>query len=426
MKRILFLFLFLCSLFFCFPAQAAEPVEKVDVTVTTDVSIVFDADASVSVSQFYVNNRSLVPITMRTVSVTAYNGWGLVPAGSTILADTKQLALGLENYYLQTGSNSLSIMVPEQTKKELLIMVERGAWTTSFAEQTAFHMEFSYDVGQKEFELTFDANGGDSQVAAVSANNEDTVILPKATRKGYDFAGWQDEEGKLYKDIYTMPIGDVTLTATWKLKIAYAVFSADDGSFTFYNTSDTITAGSKYKNKTVTAVFTGFLHKQYTEKSLPPWDSYKLQVKRVIVADEISPTYTACWFLRFRNCNYMELSKLDMSGVIDMSYMINLVASASTATALEIHGLADWNVSNVTNMYAVFNGTGKYATSFYIDDLSRWDVSKVTTMHSFFNGTGRYVAWSMDLSGWDVRNVTDHLTFDAGNEGKIIHPNWVN
>ena len=58
-----------------------------------------------------------------------------------------------------------------------------------------------------------------------------------------------------------------------------------------------------------------------------------------------------------------------------------------------------WDVSSVTNMYAMFDG----ATAFN-QDISGWDVSSVTNMGYMFDGA---TAFNQDISSWDVSNVTN-------------------
>jgi len=422
MKKLLIL-LSLCFMLY-FPTEAADVSETVNVTVPAELSVVFEADGTESISEFCISNQSVVPVTICNIRVTEYHGWELVPRETQIPANTTQIALCLGEQCLQAGDNPVNIFIPEHTEQQLDIKIIRGAWTTSASEQVAFHMEFEYAVGQKEFRLSFDANGADQSVETVGVCNGDTIALPQPTRAGYDFKGWKDEEGNLYTTSYTMPIGAVTLTAQWAKKTIYAVYSADDNSFIFYHTSQNITAGSTYNGKTVTNVYQNFSDQLYTTSSRPPWKSIASNVKKVIVADTISPTYTSCWFLAFENCTYMDLGKLDMSHVLDISYMLNQVGYE--ASTLEIHGLSTWNVSAVTNMRAVFNGTGKKVTTFYLDDITGWDVSSVTDMHSFLNNTAPNAPWSVNLSGWNVKSVTEYRRFCPGVESKVIQPKWVN
>ena len=76
-----------------------------------------------------------------------------------------------------------------------------------------------------------------------------------------------------------------------------------------------------------------------------------------------------------------------------------------------------WDVSKVTNMYAMF-----VAASAFNQAISSWDVSKVTNMRQMFN---RASAFSQDLTTWCVVNVSDKFNFDTDsglNTGQL--PDW--
>jgi surface protein len=64
------------------------------------------------------------------------------------------------------------------------------------------------------------------------------------------------------------------------------------------------------------------------------------------------------------------------------------------------HGeISEWDVSNVTNMRALFLG----ATSFN-QPLNKWNVSNVTNMSYMFNGA---TSFNQPLNKWDVSNLTN-------------------
>ncbi|MBQ7031119.1 MAG: BspA family leucine-rich repeat surface protein [Bacilli bacterium] len=141
---------------------------------------------------------------------------------------------------------------------------------------------------------------------------------------------------------------------------AFAVYSADDTSLTFYKNKDSVTAGQQYKGKTATAVYTGIEDEYY----MGNWSSYSSTITSVVVADEISPKFMAQWFYGFNNPSLtMDLFKIDISNVTSMNRMF----WGSSVANLEIEL---WDVSNVTNMYGMF-----YNCSNLVVDLSRWQTN---------------------------------------------------
>ncbi|WP_259058405.1 BspA family leucine-rich repeat surface protein [Salinibacter ruber] len=73
--------------------------------------------------------------------------------------------------------------------------------------------------------------------------------------------------------------------------------------------------------------------------------------------------------------------------------------------------IGSWNVSSVTNMGGMFEN----ATSFN-QDIGRWDVSSVTDMNGMFAGA---TAFNQNIGGWDVSGVE---RFDRFLEGTELSP----
>ncbi len=90
--------------------------------------------------------------------------------------------------------------------------------------------------------------------------------------------------------------------------------------------------------------------------------------------------------------------------------------------------LNSWNVSSVTNMWAVFLGCKNFnqplnnwnissanktenmfhSTEKFNQDISEWDMSNVTDMGGMFYYA---TAFNQDISGWDVSKVTDYVDY---------------
>lgn len=439
------------------PVLAAEAQENVNVTIPTNISISFDESGNNSISKFDINNQSIVPITIEKIRVTECNDWQLSLKGQEIPVDTKRLVFAIEEHTLLGGENPVNISIAEQTSETMDIQVERGAWTISKGSETAFQLEFEYEIGKKEFELKFDSNGSSETIAAKKAYNGDTVDLPTPKRDGYAFKGWEDGTGKIYTNEFVMPIGNVTLKAVWKETVAYAIYSATDTSLRFVRTADTIQVGDTYNGRVVTNLYTGFEEAVYTSENQVPWydgNYYNDRiVTKIIFEDVIQPKSTAHWFQFAYDCTELDVRKLDTSEVTNMEYMFQCFAWDSKT--ITVTGMSEWDVSNVTSMEWMFGGfgfntptikldlskwnvskvttteymfyqMGQWSTTFSLGDLSGWDVSGAKNLSRMFYLTGVHATWSLNLSKWNVKNVTKHTSFCNQNESRITQPKWVN
>ena len=98
------------------------------------------------------------------------------------------------------------------------------------------------------------------------------------------------------------------------------------------------------------------------------------------------------------NHNIYDLNFIDTSKITDMSKLFININHNFDVTK--------WDVSNVTNMLAMF-----YCCYDFNCDLSNWDVSNVTNMAGMFVGCENF---NCDLSYWDVSNVTDMTCMFSG------------
>jgi len=448
--------LFLSLLFMNNSVYAAEGTKNVNVTIPSSISVSFDETGENSISEFGIVNQSLVPITIGKVNVEECNDWKLCDEDEDIQANTKKMMFSFEGQCLQANENALDIAITENSSRDCNIHINRGAWTASQEAETALKLEFEYEIGRKEFQLTFDSNGGNQSIEPQKVYNGDVVTLPKIVRDKYAFVGWEDSDGNLYTDQYVMPIGDVTLNAKWKEKVAYAIHIASDSSLRFVRSAEPIVVGDTYDGKAVTGVYTGFETASYSSEYQVPWydgDYYNQTiVKKVIAEDVIQPISTAHWFHWMYDCESIDLRKLDTSKVTDMSYMFAWAGFWSTDFELKgaddfdvsnvtnmthtfgamardaktvVIDLSRWNVSKVTNMHEMFDGAGYFSTTFGLGDLSGWDVSNVTDMTNMFRQTGYYADWYVNCSSWDVRKVTANRNFCLEVASEVIEPEWL-
>ena len=182
-----------------------------------------------------------------------------------------------------------------------------------------------------------------------------------------------------------------------------------------------------YEGKVISKVYADFEEEEYSDYDKVPWlrkeENYGNHISRVVVKDVIRPVCGKYWFASLRKCEYFDVTNLDMSRVTTIYCMFS-GAGCDVTTKVTLLGISNWNISNITNMFAAFRGVGERASVLVFDDISGWDTSNVTDMGYMFCYTGRNANWSMDLSGWNVSKVTNYKYFEYYVENKIIAPNW--
>ena len=127
------------------------------------------------------------------------------------------------------------------------------------------------------------------------------------------------------------------------------------------------------------------------------------------------------WFMVGANSFDQNLSSWDTSSAQNFQF-------AFTGTAFNNGGdpgIANWNVSNVSNFYGCFGIANSFnqpltnwdttgtttlggmfinGSAFNNPSLNNWNVSHITSLSGMFSGSWFF---NQDISGWDVSNVTD-------------------
>ena len=159
-----------------------------------------------------------------------------------------------------------------------------------------------------------------------------------------------------------------------RTKTAFAVYSADDQSLTFYKRPVAPAEGAQFLGKTASKVFTGFETGTYSASSVP-WAAYRSNLKTVTVADAgVAPVSTAFWFYLFTNATSIDLSKLDTGKVTSMLCTFYGCESLTTLN------LSSFDTGNVTDMRSLFQD----CKALTVLDLSSFDTGSVTNMICIF------------------------------------------
>ncbi|WP_417058845.1 BspA family leucine-rich repeat surface protein, partial [Ellagibacter isourolithinifaciens] len=179
-----------------------------------------------------------------------------------------------------------------------------------------------------------------------------------------------------------------------RVKTAFAVYSADDQSLTFYKRFELPANGAQFLGKTATRVYTGFETKTYASAGSVPWSAYASSINAVTMADEgVAPVSTSCWFYSFTKVKSFDLSKLDTRKVTNMNSMF---FNCGALTALD---LSSFDTLNATNMGYMFYGCKALTTL----DVSSFDTQNATNMSMMFDGCSALT--TLDVSSFDTRNV---------------------
>ena len=167
---------------------------------------------------------------------------------------------------------------------------------------------------------------------------------------------------------------------------AFAVYSADDSSLTFYKNKDNVKAGQQYKGKTVTTIYEDIETRNETGINNSPWANINYLLHSIVIVDEISPINTSYWFYRaekdiFYSVVFEGLENIDTSGVIDMSYMFYKMSIET----VDGENITFWDTSNVTNVSYMFYELSGTTTNF-VNNCINWNVSSVETYNCFCSG----------------------------------------
>ena len=433
-------------------SHAAE-TSNVAVTVPTNLSVIFESDGTTSVSEFTVSNQTLLPLFVKKIHVVEKNDWKLCTSDSEIPVDTKQIELKIEKIPIGEEENLVNIPIGYNTSRNLDIQVRRGAWTSRHAPEEAFQLELAYEFGTREFALSFDSNGSGEVYGERMVTNGTIAELPTPFRAGYEFTGWADSTGRLYKNQYTMPVGNECLKASWREVSGFVLYLQDDQTLRFVYLNAPLSVGDLYDGIPVTAIYPILKNSVYTSAAQVPWydsNTYKTTaVKKVIVEDVIQPTSTAFWFYNMRDCERFELENLDTSKVVNMTNMF--AYAAYNASKLQITGISgfdvrqvttmqgmfkymgynvssiqfniqEWNTYKVTDMSYMFAYMGYNSSGISLGYLAKWTVQSVTNMNSMFYMTGYRANWKLVIGAWEVSSTTSHVNFNYGVSGKVLGP----
>lgn len=249
------------------------------------------------------------------------------------------------------------------------------------------------------------------------------------------------------------------------LRTAFAIYSADDTSLSFYKRSTVPSVNETFEGKTVTAVYTGIEELAVSKAEAVPWfNDYAKKITSIRVVDTISPCSIAWWFGGTTNCTSYDLKKLDTSNVTSMYYTFYRAGYSTDTLELDLNcwdtskvqdlsymfycagqntskfqlDLSNWDLSSAENLSFMFYCAGEYSADWSVGDLNTkivtredgttyraWDVSNVSNFQSMFSCVGEGAdSFSLDVSDWNISNATVLISmfsaFRRNKEGAMI------
>ena len=245
-----------------------------------------------------------------------------------------------------------------------------------------------------------------------------SVTIDATIASGYTWSQWSGTYNTTTKKYtFTMPAYDVNLKANVnKNGRAIAVYSSTDNSLTFYKNSDTITVGSTYMSKAVTATWTDFENTYCYGYSDVGWEGYWQLCKKIIVYDYgIKPIDMSYWFDSFGWVTSYDLNKLDTSNCERM--VRTFMNGSSHVTGTLSIDLSSWDVSSCYDMQKMFESFGKVCNNLTVN-LSNWKLTSGPSIYHIFrylaygelvdsNGNDWYAnSLVLDLTNWDTSEIT--------------------
>lgn len=163
---------------------------------------------------------------------------------------------------------------------------------------------------------------------------------------------------------------------------AFAVYSADDSSLSFYKRTEVPKVGGQFEGKTATEVYVGIEDGDVTPLvsvyapdiagAKWPCASYVTEVN--VIDPIIAPRGLNGYFADFNTAHTMNLAKLDTSNVTNMKDMFS---GCSSLTSLD---LSCFNTSSVTDMMSMFRNCSELTTL----NLYGFDTSSVKGAYLMF------------------------------------------
>lgn len=192
---------------------------------------------------------------------------------------------------------------------------------------------------------------------------------------------------------YALILDNSTSTASSDARTGYV----GDVPMVFIRAEEEPQVGDTHNGLTVSKVYAVDEAFAYNGPGDVTWfeDGSGETVTSVTFEDVVKPVSCSNWFRGMESCTEMDLAKLDVSEVTDMSSMF-----FGCFTLAKVDGLDSWDTGKVESMLSLFHLCYELAEV----DLSGFDMSSVV-FADYLLATCMSLTSAGDLSGWDTASM---------------------
>lgn len=285
--------------------------------------------------------------------------------------------------------------------------------------------------------------------ASLTSSVDGTIEIPVGDSAGFAWSANPSDDTKHVVGLVPMALGMVSFTLGGADRVAFAVYSADDGSLNFYKRMDVPEVGDTFEDKIVTEVYTGFenthfsiqtsddhMARDWTCNALPWWNRRDFVKTATVVDTGITPTSICGWFMRMPNLRTADLSNLDCvntytawcaflhcTSLISLKSPKNFNPIDLSDFVYNCDNLKDldtstWNMGRCQNIGWAFSGCHSLES---LPGAESWNTSSL----NYTNGAFAYCdLLKLDCSDWKVQVNADHKEFNHESPGVILPKPW--
>lgn len=267
-------------------------------------------------------------------------------------------------------------------------------------------------------------NVGPGGGASLTASVDGTIEIPVGGSAGFTWSANPSDSTKHAVGPAPMVLGAVSFTLGGADRVAFAVYSADDGTLNFYKRMDVPEVGDTFEGKTVAAVYTGFETANYhllgydpatnnwnSCDTNTPWFDIRNNVTSINVVDQgIKPYNLKFFFRRFENLESSDLVNFDLSETVSIDSMFILCKSLKIV-----------KIPGISRQCTDFKDAFACCPALTNLEFGNSDFSGGKRFYHMFNCDSSLL---YDCTDWNVSPDAEHHGFNSVAPGVVLPKPW--